>query len=446
MYCWWWMVWTVNGRTLLNRVAISSARRAAVLLLLGFGIAPVSAQDQVPAAAPAAPLVMPSAKAVDPFMIEAVPVDATGNNTVAARERGLAEGRLAGWRRLVQRIVPNEHISALPTPSQGELIDLIGEFSVANERSSAVRYLADLTFRFNPTAVRGFLGRSQVPFAEIPSPPLVIVPISALDPTAPPVLWGDPDEWKAAWSRQVPRDSLVPMIVPLGDLGDIASMTVDQAYARDPDALRKYARRYGGGGVLIATLTASPENPDSFIVDLVEARNTAAPVEYRITGQGRASADIGAALDQVASAAAREVEQAWKSRTMLQVGVGGEIVALADISTLEDWLRLRAKLRRVPLISRIELQAMTRNRVQVMVAHAGTAEQLQAALGTQMIDLMDVQGLWMMSAVEETRIEAAPAEPAPAVDAPIEPGPAETVPMDAPPAEAAPVPAAAPMQ
>ena len=361
----------------------------------------------LPDTAPVA--VMSSLPAIEPFLIAGVPVDASGPNTVAARERGLTQGRVAAYRRLIERLVPSEHIPTVASLSATEIIDLVQEFSVANERSSAVRYLADLTIRFNASAIRALFSRLQVPFAEIPSRPLVVVPVTRLDPTVSATLWGDPDPWLSGWAAAVSNDGLAPLHIPLGDISDINALSADQAFDQDLDALRRFAEARGADGVVLAVVENSFETPGALQVSLAEIRNGGGRVDTTLGALGVGAATVDDALTAAAKASAREIEESWKRRTMLQAGVEGELVAIADVGRLDDWLRLKAKLREVPIVNRVDLQAMTRSRIQLAIGHAGTADQLRSALAVQAIEMTDVEGLWVLTMAGATKIE----EPAP---------------------------------
>jgi hypothetical protein len=128
---------------------------------------------------------------VDVYVAESVPVDVTAGSVGEARERGLTQGRIAGYRRILERIVAREDLPAVPQQNAEQIIEMVREFSIANERSSAVRYLADLTVRLNPNAIRQLLRNAGVPFTETLSKPLVVVPVMQIG--------GEASLWGSAW-------------------------------------------------------------------------------------------------------------------------------------------------------------------------------------------------------------------------------------------------------
>ena len=160
-----------------------------------------------PAGAQSAAATGPGAvTAKDVFVAFAVPVDVTAATVTEARERGLTQGRVDGFRKVIERVVAREDLNRVPQLSSTQIIDMVRDFSIENERNSAVRYLADLTVRFDPNVIRRLLRSNNVPFTETLSKPVVVVPLLRDSSGARWTLWGDDNAWRAAWS-QVPKDS-----------------------------------------------------------------------------------------------------------------------------------------------------------------------------------------------------------------------------------------------
>lgn len=383
------------------------ARRKAVRFLAVFlGLA------VIPGAAVIAQV--PPPRLIDPFQVREVPVDVTAATITEARERGLTEGRIGAFRSLVERMVQRESIAAVTMPPASQIIDMVLEFSVANERASAVRYLADLTVRFNPDAVRAFLRSQNVPFAETASKPMLIVPVLQEGGAA--QLWQDSNVWREAWAKIMPHDGLVPFVVPLGDLDDIGLLSVDQALAKDRAALDRIVSKYGAVGAVVAKATAANQ---SISMTLSEMRPLGAAWDGRanvalIPGQSRDDFFQAAALE-----AARVIEEGWKQRNILRFGEGGKLTALITVKSLQDWLSVKARLAQVPVVERVELQAISKNLVQAVIAFAGDQSQLQFALSQRDLDLSQDGDVWLLrSGSNREEVEPAPLETPAAVAQP----------------------------
>ncbi|MBL8642298.1 MAG: DUF2066 domain-containing protein, partial [Rhodospirillaceae bacterium] len=178
--------------------------------------APVSAQTApaTPSMAPPAMFPVPAAPLkADPFWVRGVPVDVTAGSVTEARDRGHTEGRVAAFRKLVERLTLPQDTAKVAIPGANQIIEMVYEFSVTNERSSAVRYLADLNVHFNPNAIRQYLRGQNVPFAETASQPLLLIAVLQDGGTA--LLWQDSNTWRDAWAKIMPHDGLVPLVMPL---------------------------------------------------------------------------------------------------------------------------------------------------------------------------------------------------------------------------------------
>src|SRR5262249_55714248 len=141
------------------RKGITVLRPWIVLLLAGFGLLTSPAGAAVPFA-PAAPAAVPAAQPLDLFSIGGVKVDASAESATAARDLAMSQGRSLAWAKLYRRFTATALWGKLSSVPDTQLQRLMRSFEVANERRSTTRYLAEMTFHFNPAAVRAFMRQS----------------------------------------------------------------------------------------------------------------------------------------------------------------------------------------------------------------------------------------------------------------------------------------------
>lgn len=355
-----------------------------VAIFLGVS-APVLAQSAAPPTGPG-PITVK-----DLFVAAAVPVDITAANVTEARERGLTQGRVNGFRKVVERIVAREDVARVPQLNATQIIDMVRDFSIANERSSAVRYLADLTVRFDGAAVRRVLRNANIPFTETISKPLVVVPLMREGAGGRWVLWEQSNVWRDAWIK-VPQDlGLVPLIVPSGD----SALTAEQAAGKDLAALNGLAARYGAGGTVLAMATASG---DTVQMSLVELRNDLPSEDLALSMSAEAGQLREDFLVVAARAAGTAIQDNWKRRNRVAFGGTTQITALVPVKDIKEWLTVKNRLDDVPLIDRLELQAMTRDRAQVTLYYAGAQRQLELAMSQHDLSLAQQNGVWIIQA------------------------------------------------
>ncbi len=368
----------------------------------------------------AAPSFAQNADRRDIFTLRSVPVDVTADTVTQAREQGLLEGRILAFRKLVERLVAPEDVELVPEPSASEIVSMVRDFSIFNERSSAVRYIANMTVRFQPGPIRNILRTSDVPFTETVSKPLIVVPLYREEAGSRFQLWDDPNPWRAAWDEPAQSNSLVPYVLPLGDLEDLSALSVEDAISGDAAALDALALRYQTGGSLVARAelarnAAVSEQDGTPIVDengepmdsinvlmTLSIRHQNLPQEQIVLNHvGEPGADLEDVMVAAADAAASAVQNSWKMLNQVSFDTLTSLTVLVPVTGIEEWVDLKGRLESVPLIERVDLQAMTRDRVQISVTYAGGESQFNLALSQNDLSMFNQNGVWVIEAIND---------------------------------------------
>ncbi len=336
------------------------------------------------------------------FEARGIPVDVTAATVTEARERALTQGRVEALKVMVEHLATPEEATKLPPLQANQIIEMVREFSLANERTSAVRYMAEMNVRFDPDAVRRLLRASKIPFTEFLSKPMVLLPVYIEGGKA--QLWEDSNPWREAWLRVKDRSALVPLVLPSGD----TDITVAQVLAKDRDALQDLATRYDAAGVIIARAT---ENGATVSLVYSDLRGAAPAVDAAVGFAPQAGQSREDMLTAAATSVAAAVADAWKKNNRFDVTVTAQITALAPIKDLKDWVRMRERLKDVPLVQHVDVQAMTRDRAQVTIRYAGDQPRLESALAQQSLTLSQQGGVWILGAAGRKAETAPPAAP-----------------------------------
>ncbi len=321
------------------------------------------------------------------FLIRDVAVDATAANATAARDRALAEGHSVAFRRLIARIVPVGAVAGVPRLDPAAIAPLVQSFEVGGEKTSRVRYLARLTFRFDRTALHRFLRAGGVPFAVASSRPVLVLPVLRMAGTY--LLWDRPNPWRDAWAGLPRAGGLVPLVSPAGDLQDLRDISARQAVAGAPARLRAIARRYGAASV--AVMVAAPRgaggSPTAIRVSVTtHGADGAGPTFTEIHPVDPAATD-GERYRAVAARAARRVQEAWKSDNLLRFDRGGQIDAAVPVSGLDEWVAISRALADTPTSDGTRVLALSRKSVHLRLRYFGDIEGFRAALRRNDLDL-----------------------------------------------------------
>jgi hypothetical protein len=338
-----------------------------------------------------------SAMGGDIFQVSGVEVDVTAETAAAAREQALREGEVLAFRRLLERLTLRVDYGALPRLGFREIESYVKDFSVEQEKTSSVRYLARLNVRFKPEDMRRLLIESGLPFAETPSKPVLVLPV--FQAIAALLLWDDPNPWFEAWKALPSADGLVPLLLPLGDLADIAAIGAEQAIDGDTQRLDAVSQRYAAGETLVARaiLGIEPRRGTPRIEVYVTRYGSGLDQETTVSAfAAEAGESRQALLDRAAAEVARQIEDAWKEATVLHFDDTAVIAVTVPIDGLAAWLTVRRRLTSVAAVRKVDLVLLSRDEVRINLHYIGEPEQLILALEQTDLVLREESGSWFL--------------------------------------------------
>ncbi len=360
------------------------------------------------------------AQSSDVYAVGGVDIDTTGADDLAAKRAGVAEAKRRAFETLIDRLTLDAQAASVAVPDPDRLEFLIRDVTFDEEKFGGGRYLAELTVRFQPDAIRQFMRREGIAFAEIQSRPLVVVPVLQR-PGAAPVLWFGGNEWLEAWmARRVPR-GLVPVLSPLGDLEDIAAIDAQTALAGDATALKGFADRYQAGGVVVAHAQPDASGERMSVAVNVQAPGWS-PVSTVVAFQAPAAASGADAAENAPAESSdgagpgdREdapsiheravegviglLEEAWTRENLIRHDATATVIAMrAPLGKLGDLVAVRRALDSAPPVRAVALERLTTGEADLEVEFVGDIYQLQTALlqAGLTLDLSEDASAWLL--------------------------------------------------
>lgn len=340
------------------------------------------------------------AAAGDVFTVSGVMVDATADDAAEARQITIAEGQRQALDSLLRRLTLPEDWPALPSLDAEIAESWVRGFQVANEKSSSTRYLAELTVSFQPGQVRNLLRVRDIAFSESQAKPALLLTVYETEDGA--ALWEAADPWRAAWAKRDLTNDLVPMVVPLGDIEDLTSLSLDQALSGDEEALLALAARYGAEQALVAH--AKTDGGETALVageiglDVVVTRTGPDGTE-RINRTFYGYDGIEPLAAEAARTMAELLAERWKRATIVRTGEGASISASVTFTGLSEWQVIRRRLGRVSLVRDTSVLALSAGGAQLSLDYAGTPDTLALSLAQQNLKLSRADGVWQLSLV-----------------------------------------------
>ena len=336
-----------------------------------------------------------TAGSTEVYTVSGIEVDETAETAAAARDQAIAAGHRLAFERLTARLVPRAGRERLPPPAAPLIPPMVSSFGIDEEKTSDVRYLGKLTFRFREADVRRHFRSKGVSFAETRSKPVLVLPL--YEDAGALLLWDRPNPWFEAWRTLLPVDGLLPLLLPVGDFADMRDLSPEQGATGDADRLKAFADRYGAAAVAAMRAGVRIRSGSRSLTVTIrffggERHGKTETLEFAYDDRD----GLGAVIERAARDTADRLEDDWKKANLLQFDDRQELVAAVPLAGLRDWVEIRSRLRSAEPLSQATLVSISRREATVRLSYYGASDQLRLALAQRDLLLEDGSGNWTL--------------------------------------------------
>ena len=324
----------------------------------------------------------PTARAQDSlYTVPNVHVDAGGASSTEALNAAIAQGRSRAFQVLYRRLTRQADWARQPGLDAQALLRVSRGYTIANERRSTTRYVADVTYMFNPDGVARMLRAANIAFSQTTAKRILVIPMS-------------PGFGRGPWAQSLMapsfRDALVPFTVAGAESeAELAGLSFESAGWND-----------------VAAAAARNRVTEVALVQAVYA-NGKMTVNIRRLGLGETPARVSVDVPMVqtvsttypaaAQAAVRAIEDLWKTRNSIDFSQRGRLIADVRIASLAQWGDLQGQLASVSNVTGMTVTAMTVSYARVVLTYIGGVEQLREAFAGAGLSLTNRGGQWTLA-------------------------------------------------
>ena len=316
------------------------------------------------------------------YTVPDIHVDVSARSSTEAFSTAIASGRPAAFQILFRRLTQQKDWSRQPNLDAAGLLRISRGYSVANERRSTTRYVADVSYSFNPEAVARLLRSAGIAFtSQAPSSPILVVPMS------PGVAAG---AWANTLSSPQLQDGTVMSysLLSADDTRAMAGLSFEGAQWSDVAAAAE--RAHAGAAALVQAVYA--RGKVSVNIRLLTPNQAPARSGAEVPMNGT----VGTTYLAAAQAALAAIDDLWKARVTVDPNQRGRLTADMRIDSLQQWGDAQAALAGVPLVTGVTLVALDPGYARMVIAYTGSQDQLREALGAAHLTLSGRDGQWML--------------------------------------------------
>ncbi|MEJ1968905.1 MAG: hypothetical protein WDN03_09805 [Rhizomicrobium sp.] len=339
-----------------------------------------------------------AAQAVDlTYTVSGVHVDATAPSASAAQAIAIDQGRPKAWDVLFRRIAKQADWGKEPKLDADGLRRIARGFSVAHEKRSTTRYVADVTYVFSPEAVAKVMTAISSTYRLSQARRILLIPMSpAFDPKS---------GWVSAFASPRLQGGLVPFAVPTGNAPDVLALQHLDFDATNWVDVQRVAARIHASEVVLALAIPLTRGGTS------DADKMTGRVQVWIKRIGisetpmKTSVDVPLVKNVVqtyplaADAAVHAIEVMFTQKPAVDFGPKNSLTADVHVDSLPQWVVLQNAMTSLANVSGLQVQAMDIGVVRVTLTYQGSTGQLQDALAPAGVALVKADSGWSMAYV-----------------------------------------------
>jgi hypothetical protein len=336
------------------------------------------------------------------FAVQGVAVDVTDIDADTAKNKALVDAQIKGFQTLAERLGSPAVVEAVAKLEEKQVLPFLKSLSIEEESISPGRYKGKLTVRFLPNKVRAFYENFGVKVSGDQGPSFLV--LAVWKGPAGQVLWED-NPWRQAWVDLRAEQSLVPIIVPLGDLDDSAMLSVTDILSEDSIKLEAIRRRYDVKKVIIAFAepaengaihaTMSGDSPlGKLIFDKVYDGETG-KIEDSLTLAAQRFHSV--MLEKFKSGQSKVASQAAADKQKSEANSRKTLNVRVPFSGPSEWNGLRSRILSAPGVANLDVASLGVDGAVVALSFVGTIETMQQSMNASGLSLSKASGEWQIA-------------------------------------------------
>ena len=333
------------------------------------------------------------------FAVQGVDVDVTSTDATVARNQALMDVQVKAFFILVERLgSPELAAKAREKLKPDDIAPYLRSLSIEQETSAPGRYIGKFTVRFLPKKMLSFFEGYGVRVPSRQAEPILILPVwRGADANK---MWEE-NIWHKAWIDLNGEQGIVPLIVPLGDLEDTETLSVEDALNEDPVKLEAIRKRYGAPSLLVAQ--AQPKEDGGLHVYISGETRLG-----KVTFNKIFKAEDGLAESAAPNAVAKFQEMLQETYKTREAKIAAaelsarnanrkQAMAVAvPFSSPREWNAIRSRILTTPNVLGVDLSTLSVEGAVIKLSFSRSLEDLQGNLQRTGLKLSQYGSTWVI--------------------------------------------------
>ena len=327
----------------------------------------------------------------DLYTVSNIPISAELATAKEARSAAIQNGETDAFWVLMKKMVAPENLQLVQMPPEEEIVNWVQHVSLANEKTTATKYMANLTVRFYENKIQDFLTAHQIPFLAQELPSAVVVPVWEKDGKL--FVLDEQNPLYAYLRNHGVSGKDDKIVVPAGDLEEMV-LAREGIENQDREALKKLAEKYETESVLV--LVVSENNSTVHVRTRYVPTVPVLETEKYLNVSDTDTRNFPARIWQRVLTDRKEL---WNKSKMQNFESAMTFWVQVPIVQLNEWRIVRGKLEKANIVENLTVRAFRPGKVWVTWQYKGTSGELNRQLKSLglYLDASDISGAWVLT-------------------------------------------------
>ena len=330
------------------------------------------------------------------YTMDNIDVEAQGKTALEARQLAFASGQKSALQRLMMKLTTSENAPDLANLSDQRISEMVSGVQVMpdTEKIYEGHYRAKLIVYFKPEPVRALISQVKNQLTETPPKTLLLVPLYQKGSDV--YLWEDTNPWKQIWSNPDLKNSMHNLVLPLGDLSDIQTLSKEDIAQQKLFALQSLATKYSTQGIIVIQAMASDSENRNLVINLSSYDFTNRVDVKKVTIPNTKGGDLETLFPEAAKKVLNSIREGWKEKGMVDLQEKNFIKLVIPLRDLQEWVRLQDVLKSTPNVIQFEPQSLSPMEAVIKLWFYGTVKQLNVGLTARNVEAVQSYDGYML--------------------------------------------------
>ena len=321
------------------------------------------------------------------FGVHNVFIDQRADTATQAQTLGARAAAETAFTVLLQRLL-NDQGRVEEFANLHDLDEFTDFVHISEENSLEGRYIARLNFCFDAPRLRAAMREASVSWAELPSPPILVIPVWKGPEGA--RAWQSDNEWLMGWRDDVASATgLMSFTLLEPTITNERKLRAQDLAEGDPVTLAKGAKIAGASQIMLVIAQLDYEGAQAV---LTVSGQLLSDDGEGLTQLGRmvdlqVNDDLSMQLTNARQQILQELEQSWHAANLISGDETRELALTIPVSSLSQWASRLDVLENVAVINSLQIRQLKLDSGLVTLSLSGSMAALENALARQELQI-----------------------------------------------------------